>query len=200
MGNVKAAQNRHLPSGTPAYGLRIRLLGPVEISKAGNAVGLASKKARALLGFLALREGAEVSRDLLTGLLWGERADEQARASLRQALSEIRRLFDDAAIQPIRATKEIVAWEANAAWIDARALEAASALEEEEALREAAALFRGDLMEGLFIGEAAFEQWLAGERERFRLLICGLYSRLMNTAGEASRTRRSRPWPQAPRH
>lgn len=188
MSNVNAAQNRHSRSAEPADGLRIRLFGPVEILKAGNAVRLASKKARALLGFLALREGSEVSRDLLTGLLWGERAEEQARASLRQALSEVRGTVEGAATQPIRATKEIVAWEANAAWIDARALEAAAVSQDEKILQDATALFRGDLMEGLFIGEAAFEQWLAGERERFRLLICGMHSRLMKNAEETGRT------------
>ena len=46
-------------------------------------------------------------------------------------------------------------------------------------LSEAAELIGGDLMEGLSVGEAQYEEWLASERERFRLIICGIYTRLM---------------------
>jgi len=81
--NVKTAQVRQLRSAEGAGGLRIRLLGPVTILVGGKPVAVAAKKARALLGYLALREGAEVPRSTLTGLLWGERSEEQARASLR---------------------------------------------------------------------------------------------------------------------
>jgi hypothetical protein len=43
----------------------------------------------------------------------------------------------------------------------------------------AAALIGGELMEGLSIEEAGFEQWLAAERERFRLLTGRIYARLL---------------------
>src|SRR5262249_21953620 len=46
----------------------------------------------------------------------------------------------------------------------------------------AAALIGGELMEGLSVGEAAFEQWLASERARFRLLAGTVYTRLMERA------------------
>jgi TolB-like protein/DNA-binding SARP family transcriptional activator len=185
MGNVKAAQNRQLRSATSS--VSVRLFGPFEASIDGHTVRLASKKARALLCYLALREGSEIARSILTGLLWGERSEEQARASLRQTLSETRQLFDGASRQPIEATKETVTWQAGAAWIDARVLEAAASAEDEDVLREAASLFRGDLLEGFSIGEAGFEQWLAGERERFRLLASGIYAKLMQQAEEGGR-------------
>lgn len=50
------------------------------------------RKARALLAYLAMHPDKPVSREKLTGLFWGERADEQARASLRQSLFELREL------------------------------------------------------------------------------------------------------------
>lgn len=49
-----------------------------------------SRKGRALLACLALAEGRSASRDRLVGLLWSDRGEEQARASLRQALAEFR--------------------------------------------------------------------------------------------------------------
>ena len=83
------------------------------------------KKSRALLAYLALREGAEVSREVLIGLLWGERSEGQARASLRQALSELRLHSAGSGPHPIVATKEAVTWVPGSAWIDAAVLAAA---------------------------------------------------------------------------
>jgi TolB-like protein len=37
-------------------------------------------------------------------------------------------------------------------------------------------------MEGLSINETSFEQWLASERERFRLIVCGMYARVSEIA------------------
>src|SRR5215472_14724811 len=65
--NVKTAQVRQLRSEAGAAGLRIRLLGPMAVTIDGRPVAIAAKKARALLGYLALREGAEVARSVLTG-------------------------------------------------------------------------------------------------------------------------------------
>jgi DNA-binding SARP family transcriptional activator/Tfp pilus assembly protein PilF len=49
-----------------------------------------SRKARALLAYLALNADSAVPRERLCGLLWSERSEEQARASLRQCLHELR--------------------------------------------------------------------------------------------------------------
>jgi TolB-like protein len=48
------------------------------------------RKARALLAWLALHPARPISRERLCGLLWGDRAEEQARASLRQTLFELK--------------------------------------------------------------------------------------------------------------
>jgi TolB-like protein/two-component SAPR family response regulator len=171
--------------------LRVRLLGPVAIVSDGKPVAIAAKKARALLGYLALREGAEVPRSILIDLLWGERSEEQARGSLRQTLSELRATLSASAEPPIVATKEFVTWTPGSAWIDARMLEAAAASEDENTLHDAAGLIGGELMEGFSVGEASFEQWLSAERARFRLLAGTVYTRLMERAerdGEFEKT------------
>ncbi|TVV75391.1 trifolitoxin synthesis, TfuA [Sphingomonas solaris] len=49
-----------------------------------------SRKARALLAYLALVPDHCAGRERLTGLLWSDRGEEQARASLRQTLAELR--------------------------------------------------------------------------------------------------------------
>ncbi|HZI73362.1 MAG TPA: winged helix-turn-helix domain-containing protein, partial [Gemmatimonadales bacterium] len=48
-----------------------------------------SAKSLALLTYLVLEPGPH-SREELAGLLWGESSDEEARASLRQALKQLR--------------------------------------------------------------------------------------------------------------
>ena len=123
MGNVKTAQNQQLRSAERVAGLHIRLLGPMAITNDGRPIVIASRKARALIGYLALREGIEVARASLTGLLWGDRSEDQARASLRQTLSELRGALADPARQSIIATKETITWAPGSAWVDAKVLE-----------------------------------------------------------------------------
>ncbi len=185
--NVKTVQVRQLRSVEEAVGLRIRLLGPMTMTNDGLPVAIAAKKARALLGYLALREGDEVARGVLTGLLWGERNEDQARASLRQTLSELKSALGEKASSSILASKEAVAWARGSAWIDARLVESAAGSTEEMELREAAQLAGGELMEGLSVGEAGFEQWLTAERERFRLFACDIHARLLELAERGGR-------------
>jgi TolB-like protein/two-component SAPR family response regulator len=182
MAIVNKAQNRQLRASESRAGLRICLLGPVTIEIDGAPVVIASKKARALLGYLVQRGGTDVARSTITGLLWSERGEEQARASLRQTLSELRAALATSSQQPINASNESITWAAGLAWIDIKELETAAESHDDEALREAVLLIRGEFMEGLSVDEAAFEHWLAGERERFRQLACTIHSRLMDRA------------------
>lgn len=59
---------------------------------AGGDLKLRGRKTRALLAYLAFHPGKPISRERLTGLLWGDRGEEQARASLRQAILELKPL------------------------------------------------------------------------------------------------------------
>ena len=68
-----------------------------------------SKKAQALLAHLALSPGQTQPRARLAGLLWGDRADEQARNSLRQTLFELRRVLGPAGERCLIADHERVA-------------------------------------------------------------------------------------------
>lgn len=72
--------------------LTLGLLGPVRLSSsAGDDVTPKSRKTRALLAMIALSK-TPLSRARVSDLLWGDRGDEQAKASLRQALYELRSL------------------------------------------------------------------------------------------------------------
>jgi DNA-binding SARP family transcriptional activator/TolB-like protein len=71
---------------------RLELLGPLRLgNSAGDDLTPKARKTRALLALLAMSK-SPVSRSRLTDLLWGDRGEEQAKASLRQALYELRML------------------------------------------------------------------------------------------------------------
>ncbi len=65
--------------------IHISLFGDLEVRRAsGEPIVLESKKARALLAFLAHQPGRLKSREQVCGLLWGDRDEPQAQGSLRQ--------------------------------------------------------------------------------------------------------------------
>jgi len=73
--------------------LRIETIGRFAIRYGDREVVLNGRKARALLGYLVLAESGEETRERLVGLFWSESEEARARASLRQALYEIREAF-----------------------------------------------------------------------------------------------------------
>ena len=123
-------------------------------------------KSRALLAYLVLQDGRSVSRDLLANLLWSYSDHERARHSLSQALSSIRRVFDAAAVDGLELAKEDVRLDIADLDVDTHAFGALAATGELHSLEQAAALYKGDLLDGLHINEPGFQAWLRAEHER----------------------------------
>ncbi len=165
----------------------------MEVSVRGAATALNSRKTRALLAYLVVRREAPAPREVLTGLLWGDRGEAQARASLRQALAELRRALGPAGVA-VQAGREFVSFTVDSVSSDVAAFEAAAASDKLEELETAAGLYRGELLEGFTVDEPAFDQWLAGERERMRLLAASAFSRLMDQAEGETRTDQAIGW------
>src|SRR5207249_10179194 len=158
----------HLSSQTPSVTLRLTLCGAVDArSSAGEVLPLPTRKAQALVAYLAVH-GPASTRDSLAALLWGDSGEDQARQSLRQALFSLRKVFDRAApaallphgdsFQLNRGVVECDVWEFDAATRDG--LPAARG--------RAGALYRGDLRGGLSIDEAPFAEWLGAVVWRLR--------------------------------
>jgi DNA-binding SARP family transcriptional activator len=134
----------------------------------GPVLALPTRKAQALLAYLALPLGQAHPRDKLAALLWGGIREESARASLRQALFVIRKALGEDAAAVLRQDGDLVAL--SPAAVDVDEFERAVATGSAESLTRAAELYRGDLLAGLGLDEAPFEEWLLGERERLREL------------------------------
>ena len=82
---------------------KVILLGEFSLfASDGLRISLPGRKHQALLAYLSLSSHKTVSRERLLGLLWGSRSDDQARASLRGVLSEIRRSLQNYDDSPIK--------------------------------------------------------------------------------------------------
>src|SRR5688572_24122409 len=119
----------------------------------------------AVLAVLAL-ERRPLSRDSLIEMFWGDQPEENARHSLSDALSHLRRLLGRDAIS-VRSAE--VALDADALAVDA--IEMIAAMEAGDFAR-ALALYGGPLLDGVYIGGSPrFENWLDRERDRFHRLF-----------------------------
>src|SRR5689334_8219770 len=169
-----------LPWRGPMTVAELTLFGGFEIRRAGGeCIELPGHRERALLAVLAVRSGARQSRDKLAGLLWGDRGDEQARDSLKHSVSRLRQGLVSITPMPVVADRQSVGLDPGAFAIDVAEFERAVKADTPEAVERAAALYRGDLLEGFTIRDAGFEDWLAVERQRLRHLAEEALAKLM---------------------
>jgi DNA-binding SARP family transcriptional activator/tetratricopeptide (TPR) repeat protein len=145
----------------------------------GVPVALPTRKAQALLAYLALPVGSAHPRDKLAGLLWGDTVETTARTSLRQTLYALRKSLRDAIPQPLVVDGETVALESSAVTVDVHEFELRAVGTTPSALAEAAALYEGDFLDGLGVVEQPFEDWLLGHRERLREVALNSLGRLL---------------------
>jgi TolB-like protein/regulator of sirC expression with transglutaminase-like and TPR domain len=165
-------------------GLELDLLGGFELRRADGArPALSSKKARALLAFLALSPERSVSRDKVAALLWPDSGDEQARTSLRQTLSVLRRALPDPEGRIVRSSAEGLGVDPARLGVDVTAFEAGIAEAGRADLERAVGAYRGPLMDGLEVRAEPFEEWLRSERARLSDLAARALESLMELYG-----------------
>ena len=151
--------------------LKLRILGGfLLVGKDGQEVPVPGKKAQALLAYLAMNPGQKHSREKLATLLWGDRMDEQARHSLRQALLALRKALGTAVTgektDPLATDNETATLNTGALETDVERFRNHAAGGKPHNLEAAVALYAGPLLEGLRTDAEGFDGWLAGERER----------------------------------
>ena len=139
------------------------------------------RKAEVLLAYLALAPGLRHPRERLINLLWSDRSDEQARNSLRQCLSSIRKALGDAADLVLQVERSTVSLKSELIEIDAHEFERLALEGDFEALNTAASLYQGEFLEGISIRDPACQEWLESERSRFKRQYIELLSNLAET-------------------
>ena len=145
--------------------LYCRVLGPVRVTVAGAdaPTELLWRKHVALLVYLARSPRKSRTREHLTGLLWSDRDERQARHSLSEALRVLRRALGD---ERLVADVDQVRLAADAVTLDCDRF---AELCGRSDWATAAALIDGEFLEGLAIPEANdFENWLTAERALWR--------------------------------
>src|SRR5437867_2081469 len=139
---------------------------------------LPTRKSQALLAFLALPPGRSHPREKLASLLWGGMREPQARRGLRQSLFTLRKAVD-AEPTALLIDGDTIALNPTSVDVDVVEFERHVAEGTPAALERAATLYRGELLEGLALQEAPFEEWLLAERERLRELVLEALAKLL---------------------
>ena len=171
--------------------LTLSLLGGFEARTGpGSPVPVTTRKAQALLAYLAMTPGQSHPRDKLAALLWADTAPGPARNALRQALFALRRALGTIEGEILQGTADAITLVPGAVQSDTAAFERAVSEGTPASLEQAVELYRGDLLSGLGVTEPAFEDWLMTERERLRELALEALARLLahqRTSGATAR-------------
>ncbi|QHD68551.1 trifolitoxin synthesis, TfuA [Sphingobium yanoikuyae] len=146
---------------------RFRLLGDFRLidEADGRDHSPRSRKACALLAHLALEPDRRASRDRLVGLLWSDRGEVQARASLRQALTDLRAHPAAPLIQIERRDLYLAEGGFSSDLGEILACAAANDLAGLARVLDGAGSAILDGLEGL---DRSFDDWLMIERQRWR--------------------------------
>jgi DNA-binding SARP family transcriptional activator len=165
--------------------IELHMLRPLALRRDGVLRPLpASRKARALLAYLALAPHP-VTRSHLCELLWDAPSD--PRGELRWCLSRIRGLVDEDGRERVKTSGDTVRLDLGGCFVDAlevaRAAESGIAALGPERQRSLAALVEGDFLEGLEIDRCpVFGGWLTAQRRRFRACHAALLEHLAKNA------------------
>jgi TolB-like protein/DNA-binding SARP family transcriptional activator len=171
--------------------LSIALLGGLEIAGSEATAGaFLTRKAKALVAYLALQGARSQSREKLAELLWGNSGEEQARANLRQALSSIRKALNGDGVAYLVTDGDQISLAGPDLELDVALFEHLVVEATPGALKRAAALYKGDLLDGFSLKEDSFEAWARAERERLRHLACDALTKLIAHCDEVGDTER----------
>jgi TolB-like protein len=152
---------------------RIELLGGFEIvGPRGAAIEISGRKPRALMAILALSPDLTTRRQRLVDLLWSDRANTQARSSLRQALLSLKRDLAAHGLDIIVTDGDRVGLAVGRVDVDAFDF---ARLAADGKAADAAALYRGPLLDGFLVGDVAFEDWAREERRKVEELAVGAF-------------------------
>ncbi|MCC7283320.1 MAG: hypothetical protein IT556_13115 [Acetobacteraceae bacterium] len=160
-GTILGLAARETAATGPA--LRLRLIGEIDARRlTGERALPRSRRGQAMLAILALAMPRPVPRAQLIGLLWPGRGEEQARASLRQALHDLTEALgrDAGAILAIR--DDTIALRAGSVWTDVSELQRGG-----PATPAMLSLLAGTVLEDFSGLTPAFDSWLAEARADF---------------------------------
>lgn len=141
--------------------LDIRVFGGLEIRCGTRRLAFPTRHSALLLPVLALSPGGCIGREACAALFWGGRGDEQARASLRQAIYHTQKVLNAAGAAPLVASRQEVSLEPGCWRSDAGMLQ--DILQDDPVA--AAELYRGELLVRTGRMGPEFEDWVRMEQQ-----------------------------------
>lgn len=138
-------------------------------------MALVSKKAQALLAFLAVESQHPQRREKLATLLWSDTGDERARHNLRQALSKIRNCCESLVVS----RDDTLELNQAECIVDVSEFRRLAQSDNPDDLKLCLEFYRGDLLDGMMPREPVFDEWLLVSRSRLRKIACDTADRLV---------------------
>src|SRR5262245_26748788 len=154
--------------------LVVETLGHFAIRHDDRCIEIPGRKSRALIAYLALADRGTETRERIVGLLWSEVEEKRARASLRQAIYEIREALEKVGFLGLTGDKMSIGLTPETVQVDLfEILSRAKA-----GVAHPLMLERERIIDGL-LGEfenidAAFHVWLLAKRETLRNRLVAL--------------------------
>lgn len=150
---------------------------------------MSTRKAEALLAYLAVTAGQAHPRDKLAAMLWSDRDETQARRSLTQSLYLIRKTLESGDASPLVMNGQNVALDASSIYADVREFERLVSTRSAESLVQGINLYTGMLLDGMNLAEPDFEDWVRHERSRHLDLARGALRDLLDLGIGAADTK-----------
>lgn len=147
--------------------VRIGLLGGFGCSHCdGGELALQSRKVRGVLAYLALARGKRAVRDELAATFWPSAGEQQARQSLRQCLTVLRKALNVGGREILSADGAEVVLDAGAVTVDVDEVLRGLESDDEAVVLAATPHVGGALLENHVFGETEADDWLRDARVR----------------------------------
>src|SRR5215467_93903 len=162
----------------------LRLLGGFAIeANVGRPIPISvrSRKARALLAFLAMKPDYRARREELATLFWGDNPDALARHSLRQCLISLRQDLCLAS-EILIVDREAIGLRTQFVSVDARRFMSLARSAAPDELAQAAELWQGAFLPDLVLDIEEFDAWHRHEAERLATAAAGVFEALCRNA------------------
>ncbi|MFL5124009.1 MAG: BTAD domain-containing putative transcriptional regulator, partial [Microvirga sp.] len=175
------------PGGEPIVAKRpplaISLFDAFSAAHDGQPLAIKNKKAQAVVAYLLLAPGRRETRERLCGLLWSESSEEKARGSLRQALHQLRELFESIGFAGLIVGRDDISLRAPLFSVDVWAIEESAA---ETGDVHPLLLDRKRLPETLLCGleelDPSFRLWLLVQRQALHERLARRLERALDAA------------------
>ena len=159
--------------------IRLFLFGAPRIERDGAPMEVDTRKAVALVAYLAIEDQA-FRRDSLAGLLWPEHDSNQARGALRRTLSTLKKAIGGEGIVADRATVGLATGSVSTDSVAFQELierssatfEAGDCAASLPLLERAIALYKGDFLAGFSLRDSVdFDDWQYYQAESYKRLM-----------------------------